>query len=60
MRSTFASLLKRARTRAGLTQREVADVAKVATNTVARWERGEMAPGFLVQRFLLEILEKPQ
>ena len=40
--------LRERRLALGLTQQALADILKVAQNTVARWEREEMArPGFL-------------
>lgn len=36
--------IKRVRRELGWTQAELADALGVAANTVARWERGELAP----------------
>lgn len=38
--ATILQRLTNARTRAGMTQREVAETLQVATNTVSRWETG--------------------
>ena len=53
------SELKARRTALGLTQRQLASAIEVAPNTVARWERGELAidrPGVL--RFLLDEMQR--
>jgi transcriptional regulator with XRE-family HTH domain len=39
-------LLKQARLRAGLTQRELAMRAKTSQSAIARWESGAVAPSF--------------
>ena len=39
-------LLREARLRAGLTQRELARRAKTSQSAIARWESGEVAPSF--------------
>ena len=41
-----ASLLREARLRAGLTQKELASRAGVKPSAVSRWERGEVEPSF--------------
>lgn len=42
---TFADRLRDWRSRLGLTQRQAAERLAVHPNTLARWERGDMAPG---------------
>jgi transcriptional regulator with XRE-family HTH domain len=39
-------LLREARLRAGLTQRELASRARTAQSAIARWESGEVVPSF--------------
>ena len=39
-------LLREARLRAGLTQRELASRARTSQSAVARWEAGEVVPSF--------------
>jgi len=52
-RVTFGSELRRLRTEAGLTQAQVAELVGRDPNTIARWERGELLPGPLVQEGVL-------
>ena len=48
MRSMKGTKLRERRVALGLTQQGLADRLEVSRNTVARWERDEMAiPGFL-------------
>lgn len=47
--------LKAARTNAGLTQAQVASMAKVSTTTVANWERGTPEPSWTDFVFLCNL-----
>jgi len=49
-----ADLIREARTRAGLTQDELADLSKRPRSLIARWEQGSVAPS--IDNFL-EIIE---
>lgn len=51
---TAASLLSAARSRAGVTQRELADRAKTSQSVVARIERGQTIPSVATLDRLLE------
>ena len=57
-RGKFGTALYRARTKAGLRQRDVAERVGVQTNTVARWERGQFQPLPIVQRAVLESIRE--
>lgn len=43
-KETFAQKLKQARTDAGYTQREVADILQISKSTIASWEVGRTEP----------------
>lgn len=49
-----AALLREARLRSGLTQRELAQRASKAPSAIGRWERGEVRPTF---ETLVELIE---
>ena len=53
MRTMFGERLRRIRTARGLTQAQVAKIVGRTANTVARWERGEIAPDELAQAEVL-------
>jgi transcriptional regulator with XRE-family HTH domain len=40
----FGKALAKARSEAGLTQSQLAEILGIKANTVARWERGERTP----------------
>ncbi len=50
-------LLREARLRAGLTQRELAKRAKTSQSAIARWESGAVAPSFERLRELIRACE---
>lgn len=50
-----ADLLREARLRAGLTQRELARRAGRPQSSIVRWERGTMQPSFETLRELLRV-----
>ncbi|HWP43397.1 MAG TPA: helix-turn-helix domain-containing protein [Blastocatellia bacterium] len=49
--------IKVVRKRLGLTQEQLAELLQVPTNTVARWERGEMKPAGATLGLALRALE---
>lgn len=51
--------LAAARVNAGLTQEDVAKEFKVSKQTVVNWEKGKVAPSFLVMRALSEYYKIP-
>ena len=56
-RVLFGARILEKRTREGLSQREVAEILGIASNTVARWERDEMEPQGLYRMVLLKWLD---
>ena len=57
-KTAFGQDLFAQRKAAGLTQKQVAEALGYAENTIARWERGSMAPHVLVQRMVLNYLKR--
>jgi len=53
----FSARLRLARRAAGLTQARLAVLVGRTTNTVARWERGEVVPHPRTQRDVLAIVK---
>ncbi len=53
----FPGAILARRLRMGLTQAKAADLVGVASNTWARWERGEMTPAEIARRGVLGALE---
>ena len=53
---SFGEKLKQARTRKGLTQRELAEIMKVSKNTITSWEIGTREPNVLSIKQLLSVL----
>jgi transcriptional regulator with XRE-family HTH domain len=56
--SEFGTWLKVEREARGWTQAEMAERIGVTTNTVARWERGEVTPSALTQAGVRNALAK--
>ena len=54
----FAEKVRMARIKAGMFQRDVADLVGRTPNTVARWERGERQPEPLAQGAILALIAK--
>lgn len=56
MESMFSAMLRSARQKAGLTQKQLADALGVATGTVQQWELGTRFPRVEMQRRIEEVL----
>lgn len=54
--NTFAQKLKKARTEAGLTQAQMAEITLIPYRTIQDWEGGKHSAPVYVQRFVLNEL----
>lgn len=54
---TFANRFRSLRRRAGLTQKELADITEIPKRTIEDWERGFRLPPAYVQKLVVEKLE---
>lgn len=53
---TFASLLRSARTEAGLTQKAASELLNVPKRTIESWEEGKRVPATYTQSTILQAL----
>ena len=56
-RTVTGEQLRRARARLGLTQAALAEVLGTTSNTVARWERGELPMNEVAARFVQHLMQ---
>jgi transcriptional regulator with XRE-family HTH domain len=59
LKRSWPDVIRQVRTKFSLSQKALSEITKVSQKTVSRWERGEVLPGTIAQRDLIDLLRRP-